>query len=116
VLIVGAGLGPLPAGLLQIPCAPADEGHQVFFETSASPAFHVVAPGYGHQDVLDASTPGCGQSCGLCPSGPEDGGLRRLTGGLLAAFFAAALAEAEGYGGFLTDPEGMPVDASAEWK
>lgn len=77
-------------------CAPAGDNHVQFYGACQSPAWHVIALGQGHGDMLDE--PEAAASALLCPSGSDRAGMRRLTAGLLAAFFRAALqGDATGY-------------------
>lgn len=85
-LIIGTGRGP--EGFM--PCAPAGDNHEQFYGASPSPAYHIVATAYGHNDMLNASTPGC-LSCGVCPSGPEPGKMREASAGWITAHMRAAL-------------------------
>lgn len=80
-LILGTELGGL--------CAPAGDNHVQFFEASASPAWHVIAKNQGHGDMLDE--PEAAAAAMFCNRGPNRGGMRRLTAGLLVAHFRATL-------------------------
>jgi len=87
-------------------CAPAGDNHVQFYEASPSPAWHVITLGHGHGDMLDESE--AAAAALVCDSGPNRAGMRRLTAGLLAAFFRATLQDdATGYS-YLSAP---PVDA-----
>jgi len=84
-------------------CAPAGDNHVQFYEACQSPAWHVIALGQGHGDMLDE--PEAAASALLCPSGSDRPGMRRLTAGLLTAFFRAALqGDANGYDHLSTPP------------
>ncbi len=84
-------------------CAPTGDNHVQFYGACQSPAWHVIALGQGHGDMLDE--PEAAASALLCPSGSDRPGTRRLTAGLLAAFFRATLqGDASGYGQLSTPP------------
>eukprot|EP00897_Mesotaenium_endlicherianum_P002968 jgi/Mesen1/269/ME1147133C09444 len=94
-LIVGSGLGPTKKFGILPACAPPNLSHQVFFNDSCAPAYHFVAPQYGHMDFLDDSL-GIGEVVALaCSSGPTRKPVRRATGGLLVALFQSALLKNE---------------------
>jgi len=101
-LVIGTGLGG--------DCAPEGDNHVQFYEACNSPAWHVVAVDQGHADMLDEGSPGAW----LCPGGPDRAGTRRLTAGLLVAFFRAGLqGDAAAYA-VLTDPVAAPITITAE--
>lgn len=113
-LILGTGLGPT-SGLFGMPCAPEGDNHVNFWEALGAPAYHVVAPDYGHNDLLDEDTSEC-SFCGLCESGPDDGGLRDLTTGMVTAFFRFTLQDVAGDESTLADVAGAPIDVELEQK
>jgi chlorophyllase len=80
-LVLGAELGGA--------CAPTGDNHVQFFGASQSPAWHVIATGHGHGDMLDE--PEAIAAAVLCTGGPDRAGMRRLTAGLLVALFRAEL-------------------------
>lgn len=80
-LILGAGLGG--------PCAPEGDNYQQFFDACPSPSVLVVATDYGHGDMLDEET--AALAANVCPSNTDREPMRRLTAGLLVAFFRAHL-------------------------
>lgn len=105
-LVIGTGLGG--------DCAPAGDNHEQFYAASRSPAWHVVVPGQGHADMLDEPT--ADAAAGVCPSGPDRAGMRRLTAGLLVAFFRGSLqGDATAYA-VLTDAAGAPLPIVVETK
>ncbi|KAJ7558460.1 hypothetical protein O6H91_04G040300 [Diphasiastrum complanatum] len=90
-LVVGAGLGCLKRNLLFPPCAPEGVSHKAFFHDCGSPAFHFVAPEYGHMDFLDDQTQGTRGKityC-LCKNGPSRSPMRKFSGGIVVAFLLA---------------------------
>jgi len=99
-LVIGAELGG--------DCAPAGDNHEQFYEASPSPSWHIITIGHGHGDMLDE--PEAAAASALCPSGPDREGMRRLTAGLLAAFFRSALQDDPGGYGQLSAP---PTDGVA---
>lgn len=105
-LVIGTGLGG--------DCAPAGDNHEQFYAASRSPAWHIVVPGQGHADMLDEPT--AIAAAGVCPSGPDRPGMRRLTAGLLVAFFRGSLqGDATAYA-VLTDVAGAPLPVAVEAK
>jgi chlorophyllase len=111
--ILGTGLGPeLVFGMA---CAPEGDNHENFYEALPSPAYHVVAPDYGHEDMLDDDLGEC-SFCGLCEEGPDDGGLRELTAGMLTAFFRMTLQGVDDDEALLTDTASAPITIEAETK
>ncbi|HPF39781.1 MAG TPA: hypothetical protein P5081_17735 [Phycisphaerae bacterium] len=80
-LILGAGLGGA--------CAPDGDNYAAFFDACPSPSVLVVATDYGHGDMLDEETAGLAAS--VCESNADREPMRRLTAGLLVAFFRAHL-------------------------
>lgn len=95
-------------------CAPAGDNHEQFFEASTSPAWHVIALSQGHGDMLDESEAEAAST--FCSSGPNRGGMRRFTAGLLVALFRTAL---QGDDSALTVLEGntpSPIAATFESK
>jgi len=113
-LLIGTGLGPVP--VLGQACAPEGGNHEQFHQYSASPAYHVIAADYGHLDMLDDETPGCGLAGEICEEGPERAGMRTLSAGLLVAFFRATLQGDERSYEYLTDPARIPGNVEIEWK
>ncbi|MEZ4461380.1 MAG: dienelactone hydrolase family protein [bacterium] len=82
-LIIGTGLGTQRVAGQQ--CAPDGDNHLEFWDAAQSPAWHVIAPDYGHLDMVD-----CGILCATCVSGPDDKFVL-TTAGLLISFFDEAL-------------------------
>lgn len=80
-LIIGAGMGG--------PCAPTGDNYVQFFDACPSPSTLVIATDYGHGDMLDEETAALAAS--VCPSNDERVPMRRLTAGLMVAFFRAKL-------------------------
>lgn len=89
-LIIGTGLGPEGSGLNPA-CAPEGDNHVQFYNASSSPAYHSVALEYGHMDMLNDSTPGCGMVCTSCKAGPDRANMRKYTSAQLTAFFRYTL-------------------------
>lgn len=80
-LILGAGLGGA--------CAPDGDNYVQFFDACPSPSILVIAGDYGHGDMLDEETAALAAS--VCQSNTDREPMRRLTAGLLVAFFRAHL-------------------------
>lgn len=105
-LVIGTGLGGA--------CAPAGDNHEQFYAASASPAWHIIATNQGHGDMLDE---GCANLAGLiCESGPDRSGMRRLTAGLLTAFFRAHLQDDADALVWLYDAAAAPVPVTIDSK
>ena len=96
-LVIGTGLGGA--------CAPAGDNHEQFFGASTGPGWHVVATRYGHGDMLDEDA--ARSASWICSSGDDPAVMRRLTAGLLSAFFRGTLQGDSSSFGSLTDPTGM---------
>jgi chlorophyllase len=105
-LVIGTGLGGN--------CAPAGDNHEQFYAASAPPAWHIVVPNAGHADMLDEATALAASS--LCPGGPDRAGMRRLTAGLLVAFFRGSLQGDAAAFAYLTDRAGAPLPIESEVK
>ena len=97
-------------------CAPIGDNHERFYDASASPAFHVVATYYGHNDMLEDQPSGCGLECTSCPGGDSRAPMRNLTAGMLVAFFRGALQGVPSSFDTLTDIDAAPVVITAEQK
>lgn len=95
-------------------CAPAGDNHVQFYAASPAPAWHVVATEYGHADMLDEDV---AQLAALvCASNPDREPMRRLTAGLLVAFFRASLqGDASAYA-TLSDTLAAPATIEVESK
>lgn len=105
-LVIGTGRGGA--------CAPAGDNHVQFYAASASPAWHVIASDYGHGDMLDEDA---ASAAGLvCDSNPDREPMRRLTAGMLTAFFRGALQGDAGAYAFLNDTAAAPVAIMVESK
>lgn len=92
-LVIGTGLGPQT--VLGQACAPAGDNHEQFYAAAKSPAYHLVAPDYGHLDMV-----ACGVLCNTCKAGP-DGMFKPVVAGLLVAFFDGSLKSDPGSYGLL---------------
>lgn len=110
VLLIGAGLGSESAGFGQPACAPEGDNYAAFFEATASPAWQVVAPDYGHLDMLDDETDGCGLACSACVEGDARAPMRQLVGGLMVAALRAAQYEESWAVDWLGDESAAPVE------
>lgn len=108
-LVLGAGLGSVGAPGAGMSCAPEGANHQVFYDASPGPAWHIVATDHGHVDMLDEDCPVCGLTRFACPGGPDRAGMRRLTAGLLTAFFRGTLQDDPNALAWLTDAAAAPV-------
>lgn len=105
-LVIGTGLGGS--------CAPAGENHEQFYAASRPPAWHVVIPGAGHADMLDEASATAARA--VCAGGPDRAAARRVTAGLLVAFFRGSLqGDARAYA-HLTDDAGAPTTIEVESK
>jgi chlorophyllase len=103
-LVLGAGISGL--------CSFDGANHEAYFEASASPAWHMVARDYGHQDMLDEEDGEAARK--LCGSGPDRDGMRRFAGGAMSALFRAELqGDGKAYE-YLGDPELMPIDVELQ--
>jgi len=103
-LVIGTGLGG--------DCAPAGDNHEQFYAASRAPAWHVVIPEAGHADMLDEWA---AQAAGaVCPGGPGRAGVRRLTAGLLVAFFRGALQGDSAAYAYLEDTAQAPLAIEVE--
>lgn len=93
ILIIGSGLGSLKRNALFPPCAPEGVSHRAFFFDCSEPTFYFVASEHGHMDFLDDHTNGFRGKLSYCTcrNGPSRGPMRRFTGGILVAFFQAAM-------------------------
>lgn len=111
--ILGAGLGPDDS--LGQACAPAGDNHVKFWDASQSPAWHVVAPDYGHMDMIGADT-GCTLFCDICPGNDDKQPMRDLTQGMLAAFFHATLRDDPGAFAVLSNTEIAPASILVDRK
>ncbi len=105
-LVIGTGLGGR--------CAPRGDNHEQFYAASRPPAWHVVIPDAGHADMLDE--PAALAVGGLCPGGPDRAATRRLTAGLLVAFFRATLQNDASAYAWLVDTVSAPVAINIEVK
>jgi dienelactone hydrolase len=106
-LVIGCGLTGI--------CAFDGDNHEQYFAAAASPAWHVMVPGYGHVDMVDdwCSSP---LRDIVCASGPDRAGMRRFTGGILAAFFRATLQDDIAAYAWLTDAAAAPLEFQTESK
>ena len=105
-LVIGTGLGGA--------CAPAGDNHVQFYEASASPAWHVVATEYGHGDMLDEDA--ASAAALVCGSKTDRDPMRRLTAGLLTAFFRTTLQGDASAAAYLSDASGVPATVTVELK
>ncbi|MFO0837181.1 MAG: dienelactone hydrolase family protein [Phycisphaerae bacterium] len=105
-LIIGTELGGS--------CAPAGDNHVQFYAASQPPAWHFVAVNQGHGDMLDETE--AKAAAMFCASGPDRAGMRRLTGGLLTAFFRAALQDDASSYSYLSGQAATPIPVLAEGK
>lgn len=103
-LTIGTGLGG--------ECAPSGDNHDRFYEASRSPAWHTVAVSQGHGDMLDDDC--SGPAATVCESGGDRPGMRRLTAGLLAAFFRASLQGDDAAYAWLTDSSAAPIPVDVD--
>jgi chlorophyllase len=105
-LVIGTELGGS--------CAPNGDNHVQFYAASQSPAWQVVALNQGHADMLDEAEAKAASA--FCASGPDRAGMRRLSGGLLTAFFRAALQDDASSYRYLSDQAATPILILAERK
>lgn len=104
-LVIGAGLGGA--------CSPQGDNHEQFYAASAAPAWHVVALDYGHADMCDEDF--AALAAAVCPSGATNrDAMRRLTAGLLTAFFRATLQGDSSAFEALSDAVAMPARVMVE--
>ncbi len=107
-LVIGTGLGGN--------CAPAGDNHEQFYAASAAPAWHVVVPDAGHADMLDADSAAASLGTLVCTRGTDPAAMRRLTAGLLTAFFRASLQGDTTASAYLTDTDAAPLPIEVESK
>ena len=104
-LIIGAGIDGQ--------CAPTGDNYLQFFDACPSPSTLVIATDYGHGDMLDEETAALAAS--VCPSNDEREPMRRLTAGLLVAFFRIHL-QVDEYANDAINPTGAPTAITIERK
>lgn len=115
-LVIGAGLGSQPLNAFAPACAPTNDNHVQFYAAAPAPAWHATVTDYGHLDMLNDSTAGCGFTCSSCKSGETRAPMRTTTGGLIVAFLRASLqGDASAYG-LLTQPRSAPASFAHESK
>lgn len=105
-LVIGTGL--------ESNCAPRGVNHVQFYEATPAPAWHIVALQQGHTDMLDEAQ--ADLSSLVCPSGPNHAAMRRLTAGLLTAFFRASLQGDSAAYDYLTDSSQYQMPVAMESK
>lgn len=105
-LVIGTGLGGR--------CAPPGDNHEQFYAASQAPAWHVVIPEAGHADMLDEEAALAAGA--LCPGGRDRPAVRRLTAGLLVAFFRASLQNDPAAYAYLEDTARAPLAMEVESK
>lgn len=88
-------------------CAPEGDNHEQFFSASRAPAWHVVALGQGHGDMLDE--PAAVEAGRLCAAGADRPGMRHLTAGLMVVLFRGALQGGAAALTLLGDSAGEPA-------
>lgn len=103
-LVIGTELGGA--------CAPDGDNYLQFFGATPAPAWQVRMLDAGHGDMLDPRA--ARAAARVCPGGSDPQAVRRMTAGLLVAFFRLSLlddAEAETW---LVDPTLQPIAAEIE--
>lgn len=105
-LVIGAGAGTS--------CSPPGDNYQRFYDAAASPAWLVVATNQGHGDMLDSDVAPAARD--VCGGGDDLEGMRRLTAGLMTAFFRATLQGDNAALVALSDTAAMPIPVTAESK
>jgi dienelactone hydrolase len=91
-------------------CAPEGDNYRHFFDRSAAPTQLLLVKSHGHTDMLDADA----DTGGLCFQGPERAAVRRLTGGVLAAFFRWKLQDDDAAQVELANAQVAPLEVSRE--
>lgn len=114
VLVIGTGLGSVSGGFFSPACAPAEDNYTKFYAASPAPAWSVLAPEYGHLDMLNDTTPNCGLTCSACVDGPSRAPFRNLSAGMLTAFFRGALSGDAGSYATLSDGDAAPITVVLE--
>ncbi len=104
-LIIGAGIGGN--------CAPEGCNYVQFFDACPSPSTLVIANDYGHGDMLDEETAALAAS--VCLANEVREPMRRLTAGLLVAFFRARL-QNDPPTSVQIEPEAIPAAVSTQSK
>jgi chlorophyllase len=115
-LIIGTGLGPEALGLFAPACAPAGDNHVQFYNAAPAPAWHATVTDYGHLDMLNDNTQGCGIPCSSCKAGESRAPMRLTTAGLMVAFLRAELQGDTSASALLTQPRNAPASFTHEAK
>jgi len=105
-LVIGTALGGS--------CAPGGDNHVQFYEASAAPVWHIIALDYGHGDMLDEDV--AALAAVVCSSGEERDKMRKLTAGLLTAFFRGTLQGESAAFATLSDVGAAPTAITVESK
>ena len=116
VLLIGTGLGSESPSGFEPECAPEGDNYEAFFAASSAPAWQVLAPEYGHLDMLDDDPEGCGFECTACVDGESRQPMRTLTAGLLVALFRGGLQGDDSSFDALSDESAAPVNVEIESK
>lgn len=115
-LIIGSGLGAEPLNNFAPACAPTGDNHVQFYNAAPAPAWHATVTDYGHLDMLNDNTQGCGIPCSSCKAGETRAPMRRTTAGLMVAFLRAELQGDASARGLLTQPRSAPASFAHEAK
>jgi len=105
-LVIGTELGG--------DCAPAGDNYVQFFNAAPSPSWQVVALAQGHADMMDPDVVEGPRA--ICGGGDDLAGMRRLTAGLMIAFFRGTLQNEPGALEALSLAELMPIPTSVASK
>lgn len=112
-LIIGAGLAGYSPGYPGLSCAPVGSNHTQFYAASPSPAWHIVLPDGGHLDILDDQL-ASSLIAALCTISEQPQIGRRVTAGLMVAFFRATLQGQNDALEYLSSPENAPLKFEME--
>ena len=94
-LIIGTGLGGISGGIFSPACAPVADNHEMFFQYSPQPSWHMVTKDYGHMDMLNPNL-NCGLVCSSCKEASREFAKEKMIEQLsqsLGAFFQGTLNE-----------------------
>jgi chlorophyllase len=113
-LVIGSGLGTQPLNAFAPACAPMGDNHVQFYGAAPAPAWHATVTDYGHLDMLNDDTSGCGLTCSSCKAGETKAPMRRTSAGLTVAFLRAALQGDMSAYTLLSEPQRAPASFAQE--
>ena len=113
---LGAGLGPVPRNAFSPSCAPEADGYAAFFADAGTPTTLVVATQFGHMDMLNDSTAGCGIICTSCSDGPSRAPMRNYTAAAIVAFFQSVFFDSQAGMDRVTDVDEVSIEITVDAK